>query len=125
MNVERHNETAVGAMHRTKQDAIHMKDCLLRGDIRRLGEVMEQAWQTKKEMASSISNARIEHFYRVARDAGAYCGKVSGAGGGGFMMFLVDLKDRLRVVEALKSVREGVVLGCHFTANGAESWRLP
>jgi D-glycero-alpha-D-manno-heptose-7-phosphate kinase len=124
-NVESNNLKAIDAMHRTKSDAITMKECLLRGDIRKLGTAMESAWQTKKEMAGSISNERIERFYSVAKDAGAYCGKVSGAGGGGFMMFLVDIKDKLRVIEALTATREGSVVGCHFTANGVESWRLP
>jgi D-glycero-alpha-D-manno-heptose-7-phosphate kinase len=123
-NVESNNQKAIEAMHRTKQDAIQMKESLLRGDISQLGQVMEQAWQTKKEMASSISNSRIEGFYRVARAAGAYCGKVSGAGGGGFMMFLVDLKNRLDVVAALTTTHEGSVVGCHFTGSGVESWRL-
>jgi D-glycero-alpha-D-manno-heptose-7-phosphate kinase len=100
-NVEIHNQKAIDAMHRTKRDAIGMKECLLRGDIRQLGVVMESAWQTKKEMAGSITNERIENFYHAAKDAGAYCGKVSGAGGGGFMMFLVDVKNKLRVVDAL------------------------
>jgi D-glycero-alpha-D-manno-heptose-7-phosphate kinase len=85
---------------------------------------MESAWQTKKEMATSISNDRIERFYGTAKAAGAYCGKVSGAGGGGFMMFLVDVKNKHRVVEALTSTREGSVVACHFTGTGAESWRL-
>jgi D-glycero-alpha-D-manno-heptose-7-phosphate kinase len=49
---------------------------------------------------------------------------VSGAGGGGFMMFLVDVKDKLRVTNALTATREGNVVGCHFTNNGVESWRL-
>jgi D-glycero-alpha-D-manno-heptose-7-phosphate kinase len=123
-NVEIHNRKAIDAMHRTKQDAVSMKDSLLRGDIRQLGMVMESAWQTKKEMAGSISNERIERFYHAAKAAGAYCGKVSGAGGGGFMMFLVDIKHKLRVVDALTATREGNVVACHFTSNGAESWRL-
>jgi D-glycero-alpha-D-manno-heptose-7-phosphate kinase len=123
-NVESHNQRAIDAMRRTKDDAISMKECLLRGDIRQLGTVMESAWQTKKEMAGSISNDRIERFYRVAKEAGAYCGKVSGAGGGGFMMFLVDVKNKLRVVDALTTTKEGTVVGCHFTANGVEAWRL-
>ncbi len=123
-NVESHNQKAIDAMLRTKNDAIRMKECLLRGDIQQLGAVMESAWQTKKEMADAISNERIELFYRAAKAAGAYCGKVSGAGGGGFMMFLVDIKNKLRVVDALTATKEGTVVRCHFTGNGAESWRL-
>jgi D-glycero-alpha-D-manno-heptose-7-phosphate kinase len=123
-NVEIHNQKAISAMQRTKSDAIGMKECLLRGDIRQLGTVMESAWQTKKEMAGSITNDRIESFYRTAKTAGAYCGKVSGAGGGGFMMFLADVKNKLRVIDALTASKEGAVVRCHFTGCGVESWRL-
>jgi D-glycero-alpha-D-manno-heptose-7-phosphate kinase len=123
-NVEINNQKAIDAMKRTKKDAINMKECLLRGDIRQLGIVMESAWQTKKEMAGSISNKRIERFYSTAKNAGAYCGKVSGAGGGGFMMFLVDMKNKLHVVNALTATREGAVIGCHFAEKGVESWRV-
>lgn len=123
-NVQENNPTAVEAMHRTKLDAIEMKECLLRGNIQQLGRVMENAWQSKKATANSVSNPRIENFYRVAKQAGAYCGKVSGAGGGGFMMFLVDPTNRLHVTNKLNESEEGLVLGCHFSQSGAESWRL-
>jgi D-glycero-alpha-D-manno-heptose-7-phosphate kinase len=119
------DSAAIIAEQSRNVESHNKKECLLRGDIRKLGTAMESAWQTKKEMAGSISNERIERFYSVAKEAGAYCGKVSGAGGGGFMMFLVDIKDKLRVIEALTATREGSVVGCHFTANGVESWRLP
>jgi D-glycero-alpha-D-manno-heptose-7-phosphate kinase len=122
-NVQRNAPATVQAMLQAKQDAVRMKECLLRGNIREFGEVMRAAWDNKKRMASSISNQRLERFYDAAIAAGAYAGKVSGAGGGGFMMFLVDVKDRLNVVHALNQLGEGAVLGCHFTTSGAESWR--
>jgi len=115
---------AIEAMHKTKEEALHMKECLLRGDIRGFAAVMGRAWVAKKRMAHSISNERIDHLYEVAMEAGAYSGKVSGAGGGGFMMFLVDPKDRLKVIRALTGQPDSVVFNCHFTHRGAEAWRV-
>jgi D-glycero-alpha-D-manno-heptose-7-phosphate kinase len=123
-NVHQGNDDAIAAMHRTKAEAFRMKDALLRGDIVRIGEVMQAAWDAKKRMAKSISNDRIERFYEVALRAGAYCGKVTGAGGGGFMMFLVEMTRRFAVIQALEQLGEGKVLGCHFRTEGADAWRV-
>lgn len=124
-NVEKGNIKAIDAMHRTKQEAFRMKEALLRGEIAKMAAIMESAWAAKKEMASSISNERIERFYSIARAAGARCGKVSGAGGGGFMMFLVDPARRLDVVRALESTNEGgTIINCHFSHKGSEAWRI-
>ncbi len=65
-------------------------------------------------MASSISNSFIDSVYDVAIEAGAYAGKVSGAGGGGFMMFMVDPNLRLDLIRALKKLN-GEVMNFHFT----------
>jgi D-glycero-alpha-D-manno-heptose-7-phosphate kinase len=123
-NVVEGESGAVQAMHRVKEEAAHMKECLLRGDIRGFGAVMERAWSAKKQMARSISNDRIEQLYYVARNAGAYAGKVSGAGGGGFMIFLADPKHRLNVVRALTGEPDSVIFSCHFTTKGVEAWRV-
>jgi len=120
-NVEIHNQEAIDAMHRAKNDAIRMKECLLRA----ISGNWERSWSrlATRRNAGSITNDRIERFYRVA-SGGAYCGKVSGAGGGGFMIFLVDVKNKLRVVDALTSHQGGTWFGS-FHGNGVESWRLP
>lgn len=124
-NVEQGNIKAIEAMHRTKQEAFRMKESLLRGEIAKMAEIMESAWAAKKEMARSISNERIESFYSIARSAGARCGKVSGAGGGGFMMFLVDPVRRLDVLRALESADgDGMIINCHFSQKGSEAWRI-
>jgi D-glycero-alpha-D-manno-heptose-7-phosphate kinase len=75
-------------------------------------------------MADRISNSYIERVYEIARDAGAYSGKVSGAGGGGFMMFMVEPMRRPKLIEALREANEQV-LTCHFTESGANAWRVP
>jgi D-glycero-alpha-D-manno-heptose-7-phosphate kinase len=123
-NVETGNAVAVEAMHQIKQEALRMKEALLRGDFNLLHEVLRSSWEAKKRMASQIVNEQIERTYAMALDAGAYCARISGAGGGGFMMFLVDPMRKNRVANALQSCSGGNVYGCHFTALGAQSWRV-
>jgi D-glycero-alpha-D-manno-heptose-7-phosphate kinase len=74
-------------------------------------------------MATSISNARIEETYALAKAAGMRAGKISGAGGGGFMMLLVDPVRRMEVIRALESTR-GQVFNCHFTKYGTQGWKI-
>lgn len=103
-----------------------MKECLLRGDFRRLHEVLRSSWESKKGMASQISNERIESLYRCALDAGAYCARISGAGGGGFMMFLADPIHKGAVEAALRAKHPGgTAYRCHFTETGATAWKIP
>jgi len=122
-NVREKNEDAMDAMHRTKQEAFHMKAALLRGQVQGMGEIMKEAWAQKKRLARSISNSMIDGLYDAALSEGAYCGKVSGAGGGGFMMFLADPSRRLRVEEALSATEAGRIMSCNFTPEGAQAWR--
>ncbi len=122
-NVREKNETAIEAMHQTKKQAFRMKEALLRGQIQSMGNVMRVAWEHKKLMASNISNDKIDGLYDLAMESGAFCGKVSGAGGGGFMMFLVDPSRKLEVIRALRDTEDGEIMGCHFVASGAQAWR--
>lgn len=123
-NVRNSNIDAIEAMHQSKADAYRMKEALLRGELRAMGDVMRSAWAAKKRMASGITNSLIDHLYTLASKEGAFCGKVSGAGGGGFMMFLADPCQRLRVVHALSAYGQGRIMPCHFTYSGVQSWRV-
>jgi D-glycero-alpha-D-manno-heptose-7-phosphate kinase len=114
----------IEAMHRLKADAIEMKMALLRANIPEMARVLDRSWKAKKETAAGISTDHIDHLYDVAMKAGALAGKVSGAGGGGFIMFMVPPERRLDVVRAL--AREGAdASGAQLTPTGAESWVLP
>lgn len=124
-NVETGNAEAVQAMHNIKEEALRMKESLLRGDFRLLHEVLLSSWESKKRMASQIVNEKIERIYARALEAGAYCARISGAGGGGFMLFLADPMRKNRVADALRDCEDnGVVYGCHFTRVGAQAWRV-
>lgn len=122
-NVRRKDSGAIEATHALKQEAVAMKESLLKGDFDGLVQSLEAGWQAKKRMARSISNARIEENYELARRAGALAGKISGAGGGGFMMLLVDPTRRMDVIRALGTT-DGRVLTCHFTKHGTQGWKI-
>ncbi|MGA3133055.1 MAG: GHMP kinase [Terracidiphilus sp.] len=125
-NAGNRNEMALEAMHRVKEEAYRMKECLLRGDFQNLHEVMRQSWGSKKRMASQITNDHIERLYACGMKAGAYCARISGAGGGGFMMFLTDPIQKDLVAAALDGHDEGgTVYRCHFTSVGVQAWRVP
>jgi len=103
-----------------------MKECLLRGNLQQLHEVLRGSWESKKRMASQIANEQIEGLYACALKSGAYCAKISGAGGGGFMWLLTDPIHKDRVVAALRTNRsEGTAYTCHFTPAGVQVWRAP
>jgi D-glycero-alpha-D-manno-heptose-7-phosphate kinase len=117
------NENAINAMHSIKQSAVDMKEALLRGDIKKYANILGQSWQEKKKMAHSITNNAIDAVYDAVLNAGAISGKVSGAGGGGFMMFVVDPEKKLAVINALKSF-DGQVINFHFSEGGCHGWKL-
>jgi D-glycero-alpha-D-manno-heptose-7-phosphate kinase len=121
-NVSAGSSVAIEAMHGMKREALLMKECLLKGDFEGIVESMRAGWENKKRSARSVSNAHIDEIYDAAVAAGARAGKVSGAGGGGFMMFYVRPERRLDVIRALNRF-DGQVSYCHFTENGTQSWR--
>lgn len=114
---------ALEAMHGIKREALVMKECLLRGDFEGLVESMRLGWENKKRSAKTVSNSHIDEIYDEAIKAGALAGKVSGAGGGGFMLFFVPTEKRMDVIRALNRF-EGQVSNCHFTKHGTQAWRV-
>lgn len=122
-NVGDRNQASIDAMHQLRQEAVQMKECILKGDLRRLESTLQAGWEAKKKTANSISNALIEQVERTAFAHGARAAKVSGAGGGGFMMFLCSPEDRIGLIRALLD-QGGSILDFHFTQQGATSWRI-
>lgn len=122
-NTESGNSKSVEAMHRIKQGAIDMKLSILKGDMNSFCRDLGQNWEDKKMMATGITNPIIEKAFDVALAAGARSGKVSGAGGGGFIMFFVEPTRKKDVVDALRKLG-GFTMPFNFTDGGAHGWKI-
>lgn len=122
-NVVQKNEKSIDAMHKLKSQSLMMKEALLKGEVDKVGEILHYGWQNKKAMASGISNPLIDKIYETAMAAGATGGKVSGAGGGGFMFFYAPYNHRYAVIEALKEFG-GKTMRYSFTEGGLTSWTI-
>ena len=122
-NVEQDKEESINAMHFIKEEAILMKENLMNGNFMGFVESLRRGWGSKKKIAKSVSNSYLDEIYDVAIHAGALAGKISGAGGGGFFMFVIPTENRMNVKRALEKFG-GQVSNCHFTKQGAESWEI-
>ena len=112
---------SVKAMVALKHDAVLMKEAILRGNLTLYANILRQSWESKKMLATSVSNPNLDAIYDDAISAGALAGKISGAGGGGFFMFFVPTNKRMALVRRLQK-HDGQVINFHFTTIGAQSW---
>lgn len=112
------------ALHQLRRDALEVKAALLRAELHLLPEIMQRSWLAKKATAPGVSNKQIDTFYEAAIESGALAGKISGAGGGGFMMLLVDPLRRESVQQRLEGLG-ATVTSCSFSAEGIFGWRIP
>jgi len=122
-NVETKKEKSIDALHKLKEQAILMKEALLKGRLNDIGELLDFGWQHKKQMAEGITNPVIEEIYETAKKAGAIGGKISGAGGGGFMILYCPKNTRYKVIEALQKFG-GEFRRYQFTKYGVEAWKI-
>ncbi len=122
-NVTSKDEKSIEAMHQLKEQARMMKDALLKGKLSEIGEILDYGFQQKRKMAANISNSSIEEIYEAAKKAGATGGKISGAGGGGFMIFFCPGNSNYAVKEALLKFG-GEVKNYTFTNYGVSSWSV-
>lgn len=114
----------IDSMLAIKEEAFAMKEALLKGDIKSIASSMNKGWEAKKSSAKNISNSNIDRIYDMVIDAGAMAGKISGAGGGGFIMFLVPPSKRMQIIRLLEKEENGRVMPCHFVDEGTQSWRI-
>lgn len=122
-NVAGKKQKSIDAMLKLKEQAQQMKEILLKGDIDSIGRILDFGWQYKKQMADSISNELIDNVYDAAMAAGASGGKISGAGGGGFMFFYCPSTTRYRVIDALAAFG-GKAKRYEFVNEGLKTWTM-
>jgi D-glycero-alpha-D-manno-heptose-7-phosphate kinase len=119
--LDSHSAEVLDAMHQLRQDAVDMKRAIMLGDIDRVAALLERSWIAKKRTAPGITNERIDALEHTAREAGAIGAKVSGAGGGGFMMFVVPTERRFRLITALAELGASAY-PVKFSERGSETW---
>ncbi|MCI4336177.1 MAG: GHMP kinase [Thermoplasmata archaeon] len=111
------------ALDATKQLAIDMKNELLRGNIDEMGRLLDRGWQLKKQFTEGISSPHIDQIYDRARAAGALGGKLVGAGGGGYLLFLCDFERRAGVAKSVQDAG-GNVVEMSLEMAGVQSWAV-
>jgi D-glycero-alpha-D-manno-heptose-7-phosphate kinase len=119
---ETSDEDATAGLRAQKELAIEMKNMLLQRKVHDFGELLHQSWEAKKRLSDRISSDYIDEMYEEARKSGAIGGKVTGAGGGGYMLFYCRYDRKHRVADRL------LELGCTvtefaFEPHGLRTWR--
>lgn len=122
-NIQDNKLKFIEATHKLKEQAIMMKEAILKGKIDEIGPVLDFGWKYKKQIASGITNHLIDSIYEAAMASGATGGKVSGAGGGGFMCFYCPNNSRYNVIEALRKFG-GTSHTYEFTTTGMTAWTI-
>jgi D-glycero-alpha-D-manno-heptose-7-phosphate kinase len=95
------NSSVVTSLREIKDIGLEIKNAIASGELRRFGELLDIHWQSKKRLASGISNPQIDAWYELAKRNGAIGGKISGAGGGGFLMLYCE-ENKARLREAMR-----------------------
>ena len=122
-NVTDKKEKSIDAMHQLKQQAQMMKEALLKGKLNQFGEILDFGFRQKRNMAEGISNPLLEDIYHAAKDAGATGGKISGAGGGGFMIFYCPGNTKYTVINQLEKFG-GRHRNYQFVEHGLTTWTI-
>lgn len=120
-NVNDKNAASIEAMHHLKDQALMMKEALLKGELDKIGQILDYGFTQKRKMAKNISNPLLESIYDKAKSAGATGGKISGAGGGGFMLFYCPSNTRYDVISALSEFG-GRAISFQFVEYGLTTW---
>jgi D-glycero-alpha-D-manno-heptose-7-phosphate kinase len=122
-HTQKGDNKSIESMHEMKKQAVVMKEALLKGDFKGFSGCLLNGWLAKKNLASSISNPFLDELYQYAMDNGADSAKISGAGGGGFMMIYCNPCRRIGLIRALKE-KQGMVLTPSFTETGTQAWTI-
>ena len=122
-NVRNQRIESLEAMHNVKKEAYRIKNCLLRNELSEMGKALNMSWNSKKRMAHNITTPDIDRIYETAIANGALGGKISGAGGGGFMFFHCPGNTRYTVIQALNALNLGTVWKMNFSKQGLITWK--
>lgn len=117
------NKQVCDALDSAKSIAIDMKTALKKGDLEQFGKLLDKGWFEKKKYSKNISNPFIDKIYSAALNAGAIGGKLTGAGGGGYMIFYCYPDKEINVKNKLVEI--GVTpINFSFDFKGVQAWNL-
>ena len=122
-NVNAKKSSSIDAMHQLKEQSVLMKEAILKGEVDHIGKILHDGWMHKKQMADGISNASIDAIYEAALQSGATGGKISGAGGGGFMIFYAPYIHKYQLIKKLSELG-GTVMNYSLTTEGLTTWTV-
>lgn len=122
-SIEQDDGSGLEAMHQVKESSYKIKELLFKADIPGVANEFKLSWAAKKATSSSITNQMIDALEDDILTAGATSMKVSGAGGGGFMMIFVKPENKIDVLNALEQ-HDGAVHKVQFTNEGVFSWSI-
>ena len=122
--IEEDNKTSLLSLHGLVEQAKLIKDCLIRGKIEELGEVLDYGFKQKTQLASGITTSEIQKLYNTALKHGATGGKISGAGGGGFIFFYCPNNTKYEVIKELDKLKIGYNQPFTFNKFGLRTWQI-
>jgi D-glycero-alpha-D-manno-heptose-7-phosphate kinase len=120
---EHHEESATAGLREQKQLAVEMKHLLLKSRLDDFGSLLDTAWQSKKKMSPKISNPQIDEMYAEARRHGALGGKITWAGGGGYLLVYCEYEKKHKVAEAMRRIG-AIPTEFGFEFHGLQTWRM-
>ncbi len=117
-SIQQHEDVVVESLTRLKELVLPMRDTLLRSDLDAFAALLDKSWMIKRRISGKISNSRIDQIYEVSKNCGALGGKITGAGGGGFLLLCCEREKQAKVREGLAEfgLKE---LTFHFDSGGA------
>jgi D-glycero-alpha-D-manno-heptose-7-phosphate kinase len=120
-NVASSNANVIESLHRIKELTVEVKRLVLRNDLSGFGRALHESWLSKRTLATSITNEHIDALYAAARNAGAWGGKILGAGGGGYLLVATPFTRRPEVAHALEKLG-GKMTEFQFDPGGVRTW---
>jgi D-glycero-alpha-D-manno-heptose-7-phosphate kinase len=118
------DQETIKKLLKIKEYAEHFKNLIMSENFKELGNLMHSAWFEKRSISDSISNEKIDDLYDTARKFGAIGGKLSGAGGGGYLMLLCDPDNKPKLFSELLSKTEYKAENIYLSKDSATAWRI-
>ena len=105
--------------------SIDMKNCLIKGELKKFGKLMDRSWYLKKIINPNTTSKKIDKIYDLAKDAGAIGGKVLGAGQNGYLLLYIDPLNQSSLLKKLKKVNlHNKIERLNFSPDGLKHWKV-